>query len=43
MEKCYRNKIIIIMLLLATYYERTAQLLNLTEFKSHLFYLYFIG
>ena len=27
----------------ATGYERTAQLLSLTEFKSHLFQLYFIG
>ena len=27
----------------ATQYERTAQLLNMTEFKSHLFELYFIG
>ena len=27
----------------ATWYERTAQLLNLTEFKSHLFELYFIA
>ena len=27
----------------ATWYNRTAQLLNLTKFKSHLFELYFIG
>ena len=27
----------------ATWYEGTAQLLSLTEFKSHLFELYFIG
>ena len=27
----------------ATWYERTAQLLSLTEFKLHLFELYFIG
>ena len=29
--------------LCATWYEVTAQLLNLTELKSHLFYLYFVG
>ena len=29
--------------LLATWYEGTAQLSNLTELKSHLFELYFIG
>ena len=29
--------------LLATWYEGTAQLLSLTEFKSHVFELYFIG
>ena len=27
----------------ATCYEETVQLLNLTEFESHLFWLYFIG
>ena len=30
-------------MLRATWYEETAQLLSLTEFKSHLFELYFIG
>ena len=30
-------------LLRATWYEETAQLLSLTELKSHLFELYFIG
>ena len=30
-------------MLRATWYEGTAQLLSLTEFKSHLFQLYFIG
>ena len=29
--------------LCATWYERTAQLLSLTELKSHLFELYFVG
>ena len=27
----------------STWYERTAQILSLAEFKSHLFQLYFIG
>ena len=29
--------------LCATWYEGTAQLLSLTDFESHLFQLYFIG